>query len=278
MEGPFTASTADNSIDHTVEYSPVQEPVREDLLSPEELDHIRLRGRLLFRGMPQTADFFRKRGTNPGQKNLVDERSEKSRDINISRRLLDLNGLVGGSLGPASVWSKLREQGINRAIYMVPAIKKEVIYKKVVVKKLFSSQTIEQEDGIKDVPILINEFYDDPNMPADEQAYILNYYISGTKKDEFEDTTSKRPGRMAYFSVVLPESDAKVLYARISENARILDQVFDAMDHDLMEDQKVGMPVGDKVFVKPLQGNPYEFDARDPNRMTQIREDFIKPY
>ncbi len=259
--------------------TPVREYAQESWLSPEDLEYIFKHSKLCFHGIPQTDEFMSKRSTRGGQRDLVDQRVLNS--MNERARLLDLRPLINHDLGPRGVHDQMRNQEINRAVYLTPAKERVTIYKDVEVTSglLFKKKTTERrEDGFKFEPIPMSRFSEEDTQLTNEQAHILTYYIAGTPEAEFKDITTNRSGRMAYFSIVLAESDAKKLYAKVLENPHIVDQIFDGIDPDLMKDQRVAMPEGGKVFIKPLVDEPYEFDPQNTNKLTSIKEEYIKAY
>lgn len=253
-------------------------PGQESLLSPEQLEYIRTRSRLLFYGMPQTKSFMGVRRTQGGgQKTLVDERVQDSGRGEFRVNLSGLLPQVNASFQVRGLDNVLRASEINRAVSVVSIIRKEQVVEQVTEGRFFKKTVTRETGETKITPRLMNEFSEDSSAQS-EPACLLTYHITGTPNQEFKDMDTNRSGRMAFFSLVLPESDIKPLYERMVQNPHTLDQIFEYMDPDLMNDQKTAMPGGNKIFIKPIEGDPYEFDSQNTNVLKGIKAQYIREY
>lgn len=108
--------------------------------------------------------------------------------------------------------------------------------------------TIRKQVGENKTPETINSF--NGNNKDQEKAYRINCLITGDGKNPYKDPDTKRHGCYLSSNIILPESLAKELFAKLQQDPMLVLEVLRKMDPEMMaEQEKVMCKIGKSMVV-----------------------------
>ena len=119
------------------------------------------------------------------------------------------------------------------------------------------------------------------NINNVEAAYQITYVVTGhdpraPHEKQYRDPDTSRTGNIFIGSIFLPKELAHKAFTEVQKNPRLLRQIFQRFDPDIMQDQKNHMPTDDKIFILPEGKASEAYIQNDRNIPEQIKSEYIK--